>query len=51
MCDLDASPSRQVPVEVELLLQLEDLVSGVGRPLSFWLHAWLVASIARARWS
>lgn len=33
--DLDASPSGQVAVEVELLLQLQDLLSGVGsaRPL------------------
>lgn len=33
--DLDASPSGQVAVEVKLLLQLQDLLSGVGsaRPL------------------
>jgi len=28
--DLDASPPGQVAVEVELLLQLQDLLSGVG---------------------
>lgn len=35
VCDLDASPSGQVAVEVELLLQLQDLLSGIGsaRPL------------------
>lgn len=35
--DLDASPPGQVAVEVELLLQLQDLLSGVGsaRPLGF----------------
>jgi len=37
--DLDAPTSRQVPVEVELLLQLERLVSGVGRPRTFAVHA------------
>jgi len=33
--DLDASPPGQVAVEVELLLQLQNLLSGVGgaRPL------------------
>lgn len=30
--DLDPSPPRQVPVEVELLLQLERLVPGVSLP-------------------
>ncbi len=31
--DLDAPATRQVAVEVELLLQLQGLVAGVGRPL------------------
>lgn len=34
--DLDATTSCQVPVEMELLLQLERLVSGVRLPSSFW---------------
>lgn len=37
MRDLDATPPRQVAVEVELLLQLQRLVPGVRRPLSFHL--------------
>ena len=35
--DLDPPPTCQVAVEVELLLQLQGLVAGVGRPLSFRL--------------
>ncbi|KAJ8888461.1 hypothetical protein PR048_007951 [Dryococelus australis] len=35
--DLDAPPPRQVPVEVELLLQLQRLVPGVRRALSLRL--------------
>ena len=37
MRDLDATPPRQVAVEVELLLELQRLVPGVGRPLPFRL--------------
>lgn len=37
MRDLYATPPRQVAVEVELLLQLQRLVPGVRRPLSFHL--------------
>lgn len=33
--DLDASPSREVAIEVELLLELEGLVPRVRRPLAF----------------
>lgn len=32
---LYASPPGQVPVEVELFLQLQGLIAGVGRPLPF----------------
>lgn len=35
VCDLDPSPPRKVPVEVELFLQLKRLVPGVRRPLAF----------------
>ena len=37
VCSLDPPPTCQVAVEVELLLQLQGLVAGVGRPLSFRL--------------
>lgn len=33
--DFDASPPRQVPIEMELLLQLQRLITRVGRALSF----------------
>ena len=46
MGDLDAPPAREIAVEVELLLQLEDLVSRVGRALSLWFHAGLEGAIA-----
>ena len=38
---LDPPPAGQVPVEVELLLQLQGLVPGVGLPptLSIWICA------------
>ena len=29
--DLDASPTRQIAIEVELFLELEDLITRVGR--------------------
>ena len=45
--DLDASPARQVAVEVELFLQLEDLVARVGGALAFRLHARLEAAVGR----
>ena len=32
MRDLDPPPPREVPVEVELLLELQSLVAGVGLP-------------------
>lgn len=32
MRDLHPAPARQVPVVVELLLELQDLLTGVGRP-------------------
>ena len=35
--DLDPSPPGQVAVEVELLLQLQGLITGVGRPLPLGL--------------
>ena len=35
MSDLDAATARQVPVKVELLLELEGLVARVGRSRSF----------------
>ena len=39
MGDLDPPPAGQIPVEVELLLQLQGLVPGVGltAPLSGWI--------------
>ena len=37
--DLDAPPPREVPVEVELLLQLERLVARVSRPRPFPVRA------------
>ena len=46
MRDLDPPSAREVPVEVELLLELEDLVSGVRRSLPLWLHAGLESAIA-----
>jgi len=42
---LDAPSPRQVPVVVELLLELEDLVAGVGGPLPLGLHARLERAI------
>lgn len=38
--DLDASPPRQVAVVVELLLQLQGLVPGVGLAAAFSVGAW-----------
>ena len=35
MGNLDPSPAREIPVEVELLLQLQGLITGVGLPPSF----------------
>lgn len=35
--DLNASPPGQVAVKMELLLQLQDLLSCIGSPRSFWL--------------
>ena len=35
VCDLNSPASRQVTVEMELLLQLQSLVPGVGGALSF----------------
>lgn len=43
--DLDPSPTRQVPVVMELLLQLEDLVPRVRGPLPLRLHPWLVRAV------
>lgn len=39
MCYLDPPPAGQVPVEVELFLQLQGLIPGVGLPppLSSWI--------------
>ncbi|GFU43279.1 hypothetical protein NPIL_11951 [Nephila pilipes] len=37
MSDFDPPPARQVPVEMEFLLQFEGLVPGIGRPLSLCL--------------
>lgn len=37
MRDLDATPPRQIAIEVELLLQLQGLVPGVRGPLPFRL--------------
>ncbi len=37
--DLDPTAPRQVAVEVEFFFQLENLVAGVGRSLSFWFHS------------
>lgn len=45
MSDLDPSPSRQVPIVMEFLLQLEDLVPRVRSPLSLRLHSWLVRAV------
>jgi hypothetical protein len=45
MSDLDPSSSRQVPIVVEFLLQLEYLVPRVCGSLSFWLHARLIRAI------
>ena len=45
MSDLDPSPSRQVPIVMEFLLQLEDLVPRVRGPLSLRLHPWLVRAV------
>lgn len=43
--DLDTSPSRQVPIVMELLLELEDLVPRVRGPLPFGLHPGLVRAV------
>lgn len=40
MGDLNASPPRQVAVVVELLLQLQGLIPGVGLPAAFPIRAW-----------
>lgn len=45
MGDLDPSPSRQVPIVMELLLQLEDLMPRVRGPLSLRLHPRLVRAV------
>lgn len=37
MRDLDATPPRQIAIEVELFLQLQGLVPGVRGPLSLRL--------------
>lgn len=43
--DLDPTAPRQVPIKVKLFLQFENLVSSVGRPLSFRLHSRRESSI------
>ena len=43
--DFDATPPRQVAVEVELFLQFQDLMAGVGRPLALGFHSGLEASV------
>lgn len=43
--DLDPSPSRQVPIVMEFLLELEDLVPRVRGPLPFRLHPGLVRAV------
>lgn len=43
--DLDTPPSRQVPIVMELLLELEDLVPRVRGPLPFGLHPGLVRAV------
>ena len=45
MGDLDPSPSRQVPIVMELLLQFEDLMPRVCGPLSLRLHPRLVRAV------
>lgn len=42
MRDLHPAPARQVAVVVELLLQLQDLLAGVGRPRALRLAACVV---------
>lgn len=42
---LDPPTTREVAVVVELLLELQNLVPRVGRPLTLGLHAWLVGAV------
>lgn len=43
--DFDAPASRQVSIEMEFLFQFEDLVAGVGRPLSLRFHSGRESSV------
>lgn len=45
MGNLDAPPTRQVAVVVELLFQFQDLMACVGGALAFWLHSRLVRPV------
>lgn len=43
--NLNPSPTRQIAVVMELLLQLKDLVARVGRPLSLWFISWGIGAV------
>ena len=43
--DFDAPASRQVSIEMEFLFQFENLVAGVGRPLSLRFHSGRESSV------
>lgn len=50
---LDAAAAREIAAEVKLLLELQDLLSRVGRPQPLWLRAhviWINCKNKEQRW-